>query len=434
MRKMWKKILLIAVIIGILTIGGIGIYYSFNHIEQKVVKTAVELGARVKFSAKDYLAGSNYILAKCKVDDSKVDTKTLGNYKLKISCGKKEYIVDVEVLDTTPPKIDIYDTCIPIVIGRNLKTDTLIENCCAVNDFSLPIEVTFLNGSNTMEVTENMINEKGNVEVVLMATDSLGNTSQQKIEFTGIVLKESDIPAWCNGMQEEWKNAILFDVNDKVMSGENATVDEAMAELAEMWGYEKSEKGEKLASMISIGTIGNNCINYENALYNGIGYMPENVLYKFSSEGWKFYVTDEDLEEKYGIKSPIEGDKIIGCTTCDEKRIEVNIGEQTPIDNIETNKLVVVHEFGHFVDYICGGSSKKKEMLNLYKEVSEKNGKVENINLVQNEDRQIYRAYSFTSKEEFFADSFAYCILEPEIMQTQFPEVYEYIIKCIESI
>lgn len=46
----------------------------------------------------------------------------------------------------------------------------------------------------------------------------------------------------------------------------------------------------------------------------------------------------------------------------------------------------------------------------------------------------IYRGYSYANEHEFFAESFEVCLTDPEKMQKTYPEIYEYIMECIDAL
>lgn len=61
-----------------------------------------------------------------KINDSQVDMNKIGKYQLTYSIQDKEYVLDVEVVDTKSPTFDVKD--IEIELGTDLTCDQVIEN------------------------------------------------------------------------------------------------------------------------------------------------------------------------------------------------------------------------------------------------------------------------------------------------------------------
>ena len=48
--------------------------------------------------------------------------------------------------------------------------------------------------------------------------------------------------------------------------------------------------------------------------------------------------------------------------------------------------------------------------------------------------RMVYRGYSYADEKEFFADSFAEYLTNSTVFHIHYPEIYDYIEKCINAL
>lgn len=122
-----------------------------------------------------------------------------------------------------------------------------------------------------------------------------------------------------------------------------------------------------------------------------LAYVPENVKARFVSEGWHIYITTENLAQTYfaGVYNSVQG-----VTDYAGKTIKIETR------NAAVNGAVV-HEMGHFVDYILGTPSMSSEFTQIYnEEVATFKSGITNSSAVRD-------------PMEFFAETFEYMYKDP---------------------
>lgn len=156
------------------------------------------------------------------------------------------------------------------------------------------------------------------------------------------------------------------------------------------------------------GEISNESIEIAQKYYFKI---PENFRNKFKENGWKIIISNEDLNEKY-YESIIP---IAGLTIYDDKIIYLgNYG-------IHLSEAVI-HEFGHYFDFINGRISNSEEFLNLFDK--EKNNLYFLNNTLKNNAKK--------QSSEFFAECFQQYFNRPELLKNACPDTYQFLMNLLD--
>lgn len=114
------------------------------------------------------------------------------------------------------------------------------------------------------------------------------------------------------------------------------------------------------------GNVSQDSVDRANELLN---VMPERLLEDFVDRGWRFYVTDKNIA--YDILGG-EFNSVKGVTDFDNHEIFIEQREAA----VET---AVVHEFGHYLDYINGNQSQTAEFSDIFS--AESNAFVKTFNV-----------------------------------------------------
>lgn len=139
-----------------------------------------------------------------------------------------------------------------------------------------------------------------------------------------------------------------------------------------------------------VKTIGNVNPDYIKIIEENLSLLPEELVQHFVSNGWKLYLTTEDIAKVYlGRKY----ESAMAVTVYSLKLIVIENRE-------EAVKESVIHEFGHYLDYVLGFPSLSNEFHDFYvTEASTFKSNIPNASCVSDE-------------REFFAETFYYSIVD----------------------
>ena len=137
--------------------------------------------------------------------------------------------------------------------------------------------------------------------------------------------------------------------------------------------------------------------------------LPDKLVQKFRSNGWTIEVTDKNLAKTYfdGKYSSVRG-----VTIYSQKKILIEDRDVA----VENSPL---HEFGHFIDYTTGLTSRTSEFKSIYKEECDTFKK------------RIPNASSVRDEMEFFATVFCYYYKDSSKLT---PKAKAYIEQIIENL
>lgn len=140
--------------------------------------------------------------------------------------------------------------------------------------------------------------------------------------------------------------------------------------------------------------------------------IPEKLISRFKSEGWKFYITDRDIGQFMfnGAKG------VCGGTSTYESAIYI-------FNTDHAINTAAVHEFGHFLDYLTYTSFDSSDFANAY--AAEKSELKPAFGLNNSDVGNVH---------EYYASCFyAYCVNADKMQQTA-PLSYQYITNDLEGI
>lgn len=173
-----KNIVKLILALILLIIVGVGIYhYNLYKVTSVFAETTVELGDEnaISLEKTDYLMGSEKALAKVTLDTSAVDIRTVGDYEIKAYYKKNIYLYTVHVVDTVAPVIT-YGEVQCKAIRQNYEVNDFITD---VTDISGDVKTYFVIDGEAKD--EICINNLGECEVVINASDASGNVSEVSI-------------------------------------------------------------------------------------------------------------------------------------------------------------------------------------------------------------------------------------------------------------
>lgn len=308
-----------------------------------------------------------------------------------------------------------------------------------------------------IEVKEEMINEDGYAEIPFWLKDEDGNKTcviaEVAVNMDEELLKllPEDYFEIDNTYHEVFcpddttyedtnVESTLYNMKCMII-GENLSLEEVQDFYKRMYKmFSETLEGKEKIELIKTKGINedyvyeqeerNLCVLQE--LYRVVGSVPENVLKRFTEEGGYIeFLPIDELNEKYKCDYI---DRIAGNYVSSEGKINVGMEEE----EFDFLHIVIWHELGHFVDHMCGWISDQEFMTNMYMKLKAEY----DMSPLDNETGEYnywlgiacYREYAFENQHEFFADTFVNCMLEPGKMQEKYPELYEYMMECIESL
>lgn len=201
---MKKKVIGAAVIVAALL--GVFGFVKYNEYSAKEPVVKVELGDKISEKPEDYVKANKTALKKTVLDLSKVDQKKVGKYPVKASCDKKSVTFEVEIVDTTKPKLTLVKTesgSYQAVVGQTLNGTALMES---VEDVAGIKEISFSDGQtdgnkeseNPVEQVALKWDEVGEKEVTISVEDNSGNVTKETVEVKVV----EDYLAHVTGMQD----------------------------------------------------------------------------------------------------------------------------------------------------------------------------------------------------------------------------------------
>lgn len=168
-RRVNKRKLLL--LIGIIVIILIACICFFNNKAKiNIIKDTLEINS--VYSTKDLVSGQNILLK-----DNEYSFDKLGDNQLTIKYLKgnneKEKIINIKVVDTTKPELELKTTSITLVVGDK---DTLLDNVTAKDNSNEEITV-LIEGDYDLK-------KAGTYNLKYVATDSSGNKAQEDFTLT----------------------------------------------------------------------------------------------------------------------------------------------------------------------------------------------------------------------------------------------------------
>ena len=303
----------------------------------------------------------------------------------------------------------------------------LSEYVMDIKDISKPLEIYIKDISDDFVVTEDLCDEEGYISFTVCVKDKAGNITEKNTKY--LFIPNNDENTWMRKIGVDpgmyWDDISLSFGTWELMEGEHIghiSLEEIIEMKDELYNWEVAKKG------LAIAESGIVDIRYESEFantkdfYAGLFYVPENVLQEYDRRGWYLKIIDDEIDNH------ITGEGAAGSTSYSDKRIIYTTATYQAATTIP-------HEFGHFVDYILGRKSESASFQKIYNERKDSSEIAKKKNAWNRYDADgIYSGYSYANEHEFFADSFEVCLTNPEKMQTIYPEIYEYIMECIDAL
>lgn len=204
----------------------------------------------------------------------------------------------------------------------------------------------------------------------------------------------SGIPSYQETIGEEIS---IPDVVDTPNSAEEVTTNQP-----ELITLEICSKEEPISKYNIVKTIGNVEQRYVDAIEEELMLLPNLLVESFIENDWTLYITTENIAEKYLNR------ELSARGLCRRKYKTILIEARD--DAIYTSTLK--HEFGHYLEYICGKVAWTEEFTSIY---------YEEVNTFK---ARTNNPITVSDQGEFFAETFSY-ILNDQSKCT--PKALEYV-------
>ena len=236
LEKKETKIIAVIIAVILVIIAGV-ILFNQNNLKQTKSSLEHEAGKSLTMNAQDYFDVDDKTAAEITFDISKVDVNTVGEYKATASYRNKNYTIEVNVVDTTAPKVNLAHRYVFTNDAANADITSILDSVYDASEYTVEL-VRFERSGNLSVMDEKSLNAL--VQTInTAATDeelkAVGTTevpTEQGI-YRGIV-EVSDI--YGNTAYEEIyvildkEGARIEDVPDKVVeaSAENLAAEPAV--------------------------------------------------------------------------------------------------------------------------------------------------------------------------------------------------------------
>lgn len=137
----------------------------------------IELGDELSSEITEYLLASEELLEEAKLDISKIDTNTVGEYKANVSIDGYEYEYQIEVVDTTAPQLQLKGSIPCLLVDNEYDIKDFVESYSDIsNAVTLSFEMTQASGEKLK------FSEEGSYTIVIAAKDPSGNVTREQVE------------------------------------------------------------------------------------------------------------------------------------------------------------------------------------------------------------------------------------------------------------
>lgn len=180
----------------------------------------------------------------------------------------------------------------------------------------------------------------------------------------------------------------------------------------------QTTRQEPISCVVNLITEGNVSLESGNELAEALNALPDKLVDRFNSEGWKIYLTSKSIA-KYYYDGPVQG-SIGGLTVYDDRLIYIS--EDVAYPSVTDT---VYHELGHFLDWCNGRNSGNTEFTAIYNEEKSQ------LHVKGQSKRQMNHARSDPS--EFYAQAYMAHLLG-EDLEDQCPRTYEFLLENYNSL
>lgn len=173
-KKPMNKVVFIILIIVLIMGVAFGLYYFLNMSNRRVKLTTktltIGVGDTLPDNISSYATISKGDTSTCSLNTRSVDTSTLGEYEITITCGKDIYTSKVVVADTKAPELTL--NILFKNVGDDLVVDEFVKTCLDPSSCRTNIV--------NEEKVKNNMTTAGSYEVEIEAIDDAGNSVTEK--------------------------------------------------------------------------------------------------------------------------------------------------------------------------------------------------------------------------------------------------------------
>lgn len=181
----------------LLLLGAAGVFYGkIYRVEPAFSQIQYEYGQQPSSELSDYLVGTAWSVGLGSLDLSQVDVSHTGTYQAVVTHGGKEFSYQIQIADTTPPRIIPEPEQVCLAAGRTFTVEDVTAD---ILDADRDTESFFLDGEELLP--ELVIDRIGEYRLEILARDSSGNESR---EFVSVLV---DTPPVIAGVHDFYVTA-----------------------------------------------------------------------------------------------------------------------------------------------------------------------------------------------------------------------------------
>lgn len=388
---------------------------------QKKQDIRVEVGDLLSFFPDEYFDGNPYELSQYDWEHAGNRWSETGDFSSTVRYGEEVFFLQVEVVDTTPPSFELAELSGIVLEGQTIQLDEYVK-IKKIKDASKPVIISYPDLGECVTVSDDICDENGLITIAVMLEDKEGNQTNGQTKL--LYVERNEETAWIEHIG--WNPGVYWElVFAEYMEDETLSLEEAMERAEQEWELREARRGVRLADLYKASILYQNT-SHDNMeyFYEGYSYLSKELLNRFVEEGWTVHVIGDE------IKNTVTGGISAGDTVYDEKMIRYSTASTQEV-------ATVPHEFGHFVDVTLAWPSQQPEFLAMYQTRMLHRGihVTEGYDIYATKDVDgIYDGYSYSDVREFFADSVACYLIEPQKLQDTYPEIYAYLDACVARI
>lgn len=194
MEKSLRKILIMAIVCFVLSLGSLVFYFCFR-VEPVTDRIVIELGEPVSKDLYDYITGMDWAIKYSNLDLSKVTPDAVGDYEAYLTHSGQKFRYDIIVQDTTPPQLSLKKGNLYLKLEDVYPKDTFVD---AAEDISGEVTLSLVAAQGQLHDDAQQVSfaECGTFAVEVVAQDPSGNITRESVDV--IV----DTPPTIEGMSE----------------------------------------------------------------------------------------------------------------------------------------------------------------------------------------------------------------------------------------
>ena len=162
----------------LLLLGAAGVFYGkIYRVEPAFSQIQYEYGQSPSSELSDYLLGTAWSVSLGNLDLSQVDESRTGTYQAVVTHGRKEFTYQIQIADTTPPRILLEPEQVCLAAGRAFAVGDVTTE---ILDADRDTAVFFLEGNDLLQ--EMTIDQVGEYRLEILARDSSGNENRETVQ------------------------------------------------------------------------------------------------------------------------------------------------------------------------------------------------------------------------------------------------------------